>query len=115
MSGADRPLEAGPVWFDAIARTPALAGMLEHLARGRSVSARGLAGSSGTLLAAVLSRRLDRPLLLVAAHLDDASDIADELADLGIDGRLFPALEVLPGDQVIHLAIAFHDPVDREQ
>jgi len=105
VSGADRPLEAGPVWFDAIARTPALAGMLEHLARGRSVSARGLAGSSGTLLAAVLSRRLDRPLLLVAAHLDDASDIADELADLGIDGRLFPALEVLPGESGVSLEL----------
>ncbi|MHC4833242.1 MAG: DEAD/DEAH box helicase, partial [Planctomycetota bacterium] len=103
MSTVERADAPAPAWFEAISSSPVLDELLGHLSAGRDASARGLAGSSGTLLAAALSRRLERPLLLVAAHLDEASDIADELADLGIEGRLFPALEVLPGESGVSL------------
>ncbi len=38
------------------------------------------------------------PVLLVTAHIDDADEAVEELRGLGLAPRLFPALEVLPGE-----------------
>ncbi len=43
-------------------------------------------------------REQDLPILLITAHIDDADEAVDELAALGVAARLFPALEVLPGE-----------------
>ncbi|MCC6906360.1 MAG: transcription-repair coupling factor [Phycisphaerales bacterium] len=43
-------------------------------------------------------REKSGPILLVTAHIDDADEAVDELRGLGVAARLFPALEVLPGE-----------------
>lgn len=43
-------------------------------------------------------REHDAPILLVTAHIDDADEAVDELGAMGVGARLFPALEVLPGE-----------------
>jgi transcription-repair coupling factor (superfamily II helicase) len=87
-------------WQDRIFDDPSiarLAAAARDAADGGSVAARGIAGSSATFVAAALQRRLDRPLLMVVAHLDDADEAADELLSLGIPASRFPAMELLPG------------------
>jgi transcription-repair coupling factor (superfamily II helicase) len=67
--------------------------------------ARGSQGSSTTLLAAALSRRTGRSVLLVLAHLDDADEAFDELTGLGVTCVRLPALEVLPGESSVSLEL----------
>ncbi len=43
-------------------------------------------------------REQSPPILLVTAHIDDADEAVEELGGMGIAARLFPALEVLPGE-----------------
>ncbi|MEY3024892.1 MAG: hypothetical protein RJA16_1718, partial [Planctomycetota bacterium] len=82
-----------PRWLEAIERD----GRVEEIGRfaeaGGSASVRGVAGSSTVVLAAMLQRRLKRPMLLLVAHLDEAEEAVDELGDLGVPARIFPALE----------------------
>ncbi len=80
-----------------------LAGLVEA---GGEVRARGIVGSSATLLAAALQRALGRPMLLVTAHLDEADEAVDELASIGVDAARFPAMEVLPGESAVSLELA---------
>lgn len=61
------------------------------------VAAEGLWGSSAPILAGLIAERLERPLLLVAAHSDEADDIRDDIeTTLGRAPELLPALETLP-------------------
>ncbi len=64
----------------------------------RRVVATGAVGSAPTFVAASLSRSASRPVVMVVAHLDDADEVGDELAALGVRCIRLPALEVLPGE-----------------
>ena len=92
--GADRAW-----WFDRIAEDPAVSRILELVAEGGEVSARGATGSSTSVLASIISTRAPGPVLLVVPHLDDADETVEELTDLGIEAAAFPALEVMPGER----------------
>lgn len=64
---------------------------------------RGSQGSSTAFVTAALGGALDRPVLLVVAHLDDADEVADELSSSGVAAARLPALEVLPGETGVSL------------
>ncbi len=85
-------------WVERIHTSPALAALAEKVRPGGHLTLRGAAGSSTTVLAGLLQRRLGAPVLLVVAHLDEAADAAEELQDLGVATRVFPALEAAPAD-----------------
>ena len=76
--------------------------VLAHLRTGGTVTLDGVWGSSRALAAATLAEDAPGSLVVVAAHTDDVDDLAE---DLGLFARVtpekFPALESLPGDQVI--------------
>ena len=101
----DPPPIAPPAWLQRLGRSPAVERLAAWAGEGSAASVRGAAGSSTVVLAALLRQRLRRPLLLVLAHLDEAEEAVDELADLGIAARLFPALEVLPGESALSLEL----------
>ena len=86
-------------WMERITGDPAVSKLLELVAEGGEVSARGVAGSSTTMLVAAISRRAPGPVVMVVPHLDDADEVVEELADLGVAVAAFPALEVMPGEQ----------------
>ncbi|MFM1831855.1 MAG: transcription-repair coupling factor [Planctomycetota bacterium] len=88
-----------PWWLDRMVTDPAVARLLELVAEGGEVSARGVAGSSTSVLVAAMAARAPGPVVFVVPHLDDADDAIDELADLGILAAPFPALEVMPGER----------------
>ena len=88
-----------PWWLDRMVTDPAVARLLELVAEGGEVSARGVAGSSTSVLVAAMAARAPGPVVFVVPHLDDADDAIDELADLGIHAAPFPALEVMPGER----------------
>ena len=96
---------AGRALLEDIATDPSLLPLLNQLEAGGAASARGAAGSSTVLLAGALARRLERTVLLVMAHIDDADEAADELRGFGIEARLFPALEVLPGETSLSMEL----------
>lgn len=101
------PAEPTPVdsLLDAMIKDPALASLRRMVEAGGSCSARGASGSSTCWLAAALHRATGRPTVLVTAHIDDADEAVDELESLGLDARVFPALEVLPGETAISLEL----------
>src|SRR5688572_3748578 len=109
QSEISRPI--APVWFTHLAEAPALRRLGQQIdaatpRSGEAISARGANGSSTTLVAAALQRvagLLDRPVLLVVAHLDEADEALDELEPLGIAATKFPAMELAPGASSISL------------
>ena len=86
-------------WSDRLGQDPAVRRLLDLVAEGGEVSARGAAGSSTSVLAAAIAGRAPGPVLLVVPHLDDAEETVEELRDLGVDAVGFPALEVMPGER----------------
>ncbi|MBT8485862.1 MAG: transcription-repair coupling factor [Phycisphaerae bacterium] len=100
-----KPPPAPPDWFAVFAAAPAVAEIANRLGAGDTLSARGVAGSSAVLLAAAVQQRLERPLLLVVAHLDEADEACEELEGLGVDVARLPAMEVLPGETAINLEL----------
>ncbi|HEY4328270.1 MAG TPA: DEAD/DEAH box helicase, partial [Phycisphaerae bacterium] len=66
----------------------------------RHAGVTGQWGSCALVLAAVVQKRIGRPMLVVTAHLDEADDAVDQLTFFhpGCDARLYPAFEVLPGE-----------------
>ena len=86
-------------WSERLGADPAVRRLLDLVAEGGEVSARGAAGSSTSVLAAAIARRAPGPVVLVVPHLDDADDAVDELLDIGVDAVAFPALEVMPGER----------------
>ena len=89
LQGFLRPMEASAVVGEICRR----------LGEGH-VAATGQWGACGLALAAVVQKKLGRPILVVTAHLDEADDAADQLMFFrpGCDARLYPAFEVLPGE-----------------
>jgi len=96
---------SAPAWLDAIVEDPVIARLASFVEQGGASTVRGLAGSMAVVLAAAIRRRTSRAVLLLVAHLDEAEEAIDELADLAIPARLFPALEVLPGESTTSLEL----------
>jgi transcription-repair coupling factor (superfamily II helicase) len=92
-------------WIDQIANSPATAALIDQLEAGGHVTAVGSAGSSTVHLLAALRRRLDRPMLLIVAHLDEVEEGVAQLEAAGINAVPFPAMEVLPGESAISLEL----------
>ena len=86
-------------WMDRIIGDPSISKLLELVAEGGEVSARGVAGSSTTMLVAAIARNAPGPVVMVVPHLDDADEVVEELIDLGVEAASFPALEVMPGER----------------
>jgi len=80
-----------------LAAAPAVRELCDALRAGRRVIATGASGSSTTFTAAALAGSLERPCLLVVAHLDDADEAADELDALGVPATQLPALDQVAG------------------
>ena len=87
-------------WLDRIQSSPTLLALAERVRAGGHHVLRGAAGSSTTMLAGCLQRATGRPALLVVAHLDEAADAVDELADAGFDARHLPAMETAATDSI---------------
>jgi transcription-repair coupling factor (superfamily II helicase) len=81
-----------------ISESPSVGGLAQALGAGRRVVVTGVAGSSTAIVAGALARRLERPVVLVTAHLDEADEAAEELGGAGVRVLHLPALEVLPGE-----------------
>lgn len=98
---------AVPSWFERLVGAPVIGRLAQAISAGApgagSVSARGAVGSSTTLVTGALHRQLNRPLLLVLAHLDEADEALDELESLGFDAAKFPAMELSPGESTVSL------------
>ena len=94
-----------PRWLEAIESESRVREIAEAARSGGSASVRGVAGSSTIVLAAAIRRRVAAPMMLVVAHLDEAEEAIDELLDLGVPARIFPALEVLPGESGVSLEL----------
>jgi transcription-repair coupling factor (superfamily II helicase) len=89
-----------------ISDNTAVNALADAMEKGGEVCASGLVGSSGSLVAAAVSRRTGRPVVLVVAHVDDAGEACDELESLGVSAVHFPALEVLPGETNVSLDLS---------
>ena len=107
-------------WLDQIVESApvrALTGRLARLTRRdprqapvESVVADGSRGSSTHLLAGAIALRMQRPVLYVVAHLDEADDAIDDLelfaqAGHALEVQRFGALEVLPGESSVSLEL----------
>lgn len=88
-----------------LTRSPALSRLIDRLAPASRVSVglRGSVGSSCVMVAGAIAAKTNRPVLLVTAHVDEADSAAEELASMGCAVRLFPAMEVLPGESTPRL------------
>ncbi|MBL8878031.1 MAG: transcription-repair coupling factor [Phycisphaerales bacterium] len=86
--------------FDALLADPRITRVAEALKAQRGVvAAEGLWGSCAPILAGAVAQQLNRPLLLLTAHADDADDSRDDIETaLGATPELFPQLETLPGE-----------------
>ena len=67
--------ESNPWWLERIVADPAIARLLDLVAEGGEVSARGVAGSSTTMLVAAVARDAPGPVVFVVPHLDDADEV----------------------------------------
>ncbi len=97
----DKQAKSGD-WFARIVGSPALVELERAAAsapQGLPVAMECSAGSSTTVVAAALHRRTKVPMLLVTAHRDEAEEVVAELRDLGVETRLFPAMESGGADQ----------------
>ena len=66
-----------------------------------AVTAEGLWGSCAPILAAVVAERLERPLLLITAHADEADDCRDDIeAAAATAPDLLPQLDLMPSETV---------------
>jgi len=85
-------------WFGRILSSPALLALAEKVRPGGHHASRAVQGSAVGVLAGALLRLGERPVLLVVAHLDEAADAVEELRDLGVEARIFPAMEAAAAD-----------------
>ena len=90
-------------FLDPIEQSPVLADLCRRLAEDGHAAATGQWGSCALVLAAIVQKKLNRPVLILTAHLDEADDAVDQLSFFhsGCDARLYPAFEVLPGESNI--------------
>jgi len=83
--------------LDRIEASDSVKQLLGRLAEGGALSAEGLWGSSAPILAAAVHRALNRPILYVTAHIDDADQAQDDLElVLNRPCEVIPAWESLP-------------------
>ncbi len=94
-------------WFIVDLLTPIIAdrafkAFAKGLDSGHRTIATGSVGASISLIALALSRQIERPVVIVCAHLDEAEDIHAEI-DAVEAGRslVFPALELSPGESSV--------------
>ncbi len=87
-------------WDAPIQAHPAFGRICQRLTTHRKAwaYAHGGTGSAATLATAAVTRRLERPALVVAAHMDDVDEAVDELRGVGLQALALPALETLPGE-----------------
>ena len=71
--------DVADAWLDRIVHSPAVTELCKCFDVGNRAVANGSIGSSTTLLGGALSTRLNRFILLVVAHLDDADDALEDL------------------------------------
>ena len=67
-------------WLQRIADDGAVRRLTRLIEQGGGVSARGAVGSSTLLVVAALQRLLNRPVVLVVAHLDEADEAPGEVS-----------------------------------
>ena len=83
---------------DAVGRVvaaPPLLDLAEKLRQSSAISVSGLWGSSVAAVLAVLRKQLDRPILLVCGHVDEADDLADDVELFSrTRPQVLPALEL---------------------
>ena len=83
---------------DAIGRllaAPDVVELAQALSNDRAAAAYGIWGSSAAAIVGGIARQLDRPVLFVCGHLDEADDIADDLQLFtGTRPTVLPSLEV---------------------
>lgn len=79
---------------------PTLKALCERLAAGETpLAANGLWGSAVPIVAAIVAESLNRPLVLVTAHLDQSDDARDDIeTTIGRAADILPAWEALPGE-----------------
>ncbi|MCA9280603.1 MAG: transcription-repair coupling factor [Phycisphaeraceae bacterium] len=80
--------------------------LAERVRGGRDLSVIGASGSSTTMVVAAIHALVERPMVLVVAHLDDADHALDELAGLGVESVRVAALEYVPGESRLSLDLA---------
>ncbi|MGC9454447.1 MAG: transcription-repair coupling factor [Phycisphaerae bacterium] len=89
--------------FERALNNETLRTAVERLATGRRLRIGGVWGSAAPMAAAALGRLRDAPVLLVARHLDDADDLADDVEVLtGRSAQLLPAWEVDVGGEHVN-------------
>ena len=88
---------ADAVMADRIVKT--LCGRLEGGER-TPLAANGLWGSAAPILAALLAHHVNRPLLYITAHFEQADNARDDMETVlgGVAVELLPAWETLPGE-----------------
>src|SRR5262245_48342769 len=83
---------------DAIGRlvaAPELRSLARTLDQSRGITASGLWGSAVAAVIAAIRAELNRPILLVCGHLDEADDLADDVELFGgVRPQTLPALEL---------------------
>ena len=79
---------------------PIVKALFTRLSEARTpAGANGLWGSCAPILAGLIASGLERPLLYVTAHLEQADDARDDIETvLGRMVDLLPAWETLPGE-----------------
>ena len=100
-------------WLAGFVQSPKVGEIIRRVQQGAAVAAQGASGSCTNLIAGALAVRLDRPVLLVVAHLDDSDDALEDLelfSTLAPGGGAlrrarFGALEVLPGESNVSLEL----------
>ncbi len=87
---------------DAIVTDPTVRDLAKRLgAAATPLAATGLWGSSAPILAGLLAETLQRPLLVLTAHSDQADEAIDDIETLTARAPdLLPAFETLPGEGV---------------
>ena len=70
---------AVPETIGQLLAAPELSTLADALRADRIAVAYGLWGSSGAAVATAVQNKLDRPILFVCGHVDEADDIADDI------------------------------------
>ena len=97
--------------FQDITRSEAFRKIVSRLSEGERTIARGASGSSTIALVAELTRSpahpltRSQPILLVVGHIDEADEADDQFSSWGVESRIFPALEVLPGETGVNVEL----------
>jgi len=101
------PLRAERIVLERILNNELLRGASDGLRPGRDAAIGGLWGSSAALAAAALGRLRDTGVLVIAAHLDAADELADDLEVFtGRAAQLLPAWEVDVGTDHLNNEVA---------